>query len=241
MLIQIAKTLVSTSIRHRSDTFVSDRCLIHVGPKVFVNWVSVLGWQCRGSYLIEYADLINSSLCFKPAYQPIAPGRIKSNLQIMDWYRQTTRRYLGQSWSGSMSPYGVTKPQWVNKCALNQICPEVPSPVAIWWLKSPAPRLFAQPIVHVQIKENTKTPRHWPLWWESTDDRWIPSQRASNTENVSNWWRHHAPRRRLIWWRMNFPWFLRSLPELPILWYPIQLEIPCCIKHLCGITSEYTY
>ena len=29
------------------------------------------------------------------------------------------------------------------------------------------------------------------LWGESTADRWFPSQRASNAENVSIWWRHH--------------------------------------------------
>ena len=33
---------------------------------------------------------------------------------------------------------------------------------------------FAQPFVPVQIKENIKAPRHWPLWWESTGDQWIP-------------------------------------------------------------------
>ena len=26
----------------------------------------------------------------------------------------------------------------------------------------------------MQIKENTKAPRHWPFGWESTSDRWIP-------------------------------------------------------------------
>ena len=25
-----------------------------------------------------------------------------------------------------------------------------------------------------QIKENIKAPRHWPLCWEFTGDRWIP-------------------------------------------------------------------
>ena len=40
-------------------------------------------------------------------------------------------------------------------------------------LKSLAYRLFAQPFVQAQIKENIRTPRHWPLWGESTDDRWI--------------------------------------------------------------------
>ena len=37
---QIAKSLESTSIRHRSDTFASDRCLIDVDPRVFA--ISVL-------------------------------------------------------------------------------------------------------------------------------------------------------------------------------------------------------
>ena len=41
-------------------------------------------------------------------------------------------------------------------------------------LKSPAPRLFAQPFVQVQIKENIKVPRPWPLWGDYIGDRWIP-------------------------------------------------------------------
>ena len=53
-----------------------------------------------------------------------------------------------------------------------------------WWrLKSPASRLFTQPFVQVQTKENIKVPCHWPLWGE------FPGQRASNTENVPIWWR----------------------------------------------------
>ena len=43
----------------------------------------------------------------------------------------------------------------------------------------------------VQIKENIKTPRHWPLCGEFTGDRWIPSTEGSNAENVSISWRHH--------------------------------------------------
>ena len=42
-----------------------------------------------------------------------------------------------------------------------------------WRLKSPASRLFTQPFIQAQIKENIKAPRHWPLWGESTVDRWI--------------------------------------------------------------------
>ena len=43
-----------------------------------------------------------------------------------------------------------------------------------WRLKSPASRLFTQPIIRVQIKVNIKAPRHWPLCGEFTEDRWIP-------------------------------------------------------------------
>ena len=39
-------------------------------------------------------------------------------------------------------------------------------------LKSPASWLFTQ--AHIQVKENFKAPRHWPLWGEFTGDRWIP-------------------------------------------------------------------
>ena len=35
-------------------------------------------------------------------------------------------------------------------------------------------RLFTQPFIQAQIKENTKAPRHWPLWGEFTGDQWIP-------------------------------------------------------------------
>ena len=31
-----------------------------------------------------------------------------------------------------------------------------------------------------------------PLWGEFTGHRWIPSQRASNAENVFSWWRHYV-------------------------------------------------
>ena len=37
----------------------------------------------------------------------------KSTLvQVMAWYRQATSHYLSQCWPRSMSPNGVTRPQW---------------------------------------------------------------------------------------------------------------------------------
>ena len=39
----------------------------------------------------------------------------KSTLvQVMAWCRQATSHYLNQCWPKSMSPYGITRPQWVN-------------------------------------------------------------------------------------------------------------------------------
>ena len=40
----------------------------------------------------------------------------KSTLvQVMAWCRQATSHYLSQCWPSSMSPYGVTRPQWVKE------------------------------------------------------------------------------------------------------------------------------
>ena len=35
-------------------------------------------------------------------------------VQLMAWCRQATSHYLSQCWPRSLSPYGVTRPQWVN-------------------------------------------------------------------------------------------------------------------------------
>ena len=40
-------------------------------------------------------------------------------------------------------------------------------------LKSLAYGLFVQSFVQAQITKNIKVPRRWPLWGESTSDRWI--------------------------------------------------------------------
>ena len=37
-----------------------------------------------------------------------------------------------------------------------------------------ASRLFTQPFIQTQIKENIKAPRHWPLCGEFSRGRWIP-------------------------------------------------------------------
>ena len=47
--------------------------------------------------------------------------------------------------------------------------------------------------VQEQINENIIATRHWPFCGEFTGDRWNPrTQRATNAENGSIWWRHHG-------------------------------------------------
>ena len=44
----------------------------------------------------------------------------KSTLvQVMAWCRQATSHYLSQCWPRSMSPYGLTRPHWVNGARLS--------------------------------------------------------------------------------------------------------------------------
>ena len=38
----------------------------------------------------------------------------------------------------------------------------------------PSSRLFIQPFIQAQMKENVKAPRHWPLCGKFTGDWWIP-------------------------------------------------------------------
>ena len=47
----------------------------------------------------------------------------KSTLvQVMAWCRQATSHYLNQCWPRSPTPYGVTRPQWVNTLEPEQNC-----------------------------------------------------------------------------------------------------------------------
>ena len=45
-------------------------------------------------------------------------------IQVMAWCRQATSHYLSQCWPRYLSPYGVTRPQWVNTVQYNQFSPK---------------------------------------------------------------------------------------------------------------------
>ena len=57
-----------------------------------------------------------------PRWMPLDLTDDKSTLvQVMDWCRQATSHYLSQWWPCSMSPYGVTRPQWVEAYSVSPI------------------------------------------------------------------------------------------------------------------------
>ena len=62
--------------------------------------------------------------------------------------------------------YGCLNFRWLST--------KVTSQWELWRLRSPASRLFTQPFIQAQIKENIKAPRHWPLWGELAGHRRIP-------------------------------------------------------------------
>ena len=110
--------------------------------------------------------------------------------------KEMSETYHYPSKTKHMEPVCILPVMYVTYCAryLN-IC--YFRAVTSWWvrwrLKSPTSRLFAQPFVEAQIKENIKVPPDWAFarrihWWPVDS----PHQRASNAQNVSIWWRHHV-------------------------------------------------
>ena len=59
---------------------------------------------------------MNNSCESAPMWMPHNTFADKSALdEVMVWYRQATSHYLSQCWRRSVSPYGVTRSQWVEE------------------------------------------------------------------------------------------------------------------------------
>ena len=70
-------------------------------------------------------------------YMPQDLSDDKSTLvQVMAWCYQASSHYLNQCWPRSMSPYGVTKPQWVNSSPLSAAC-------MLQWIRSALVQIMA--------------------------------------------------------------------------------------------------
>ena len=98
------KDLFKTEGKYNSKTF-------------FFHWIflsSLTHWHLGDFNLI----LVNGGwgISYKIAFRrrPLELTDDKSTLvQVMAWCRQATSHYLSQCWPRSMSPNGVTRPQWV--------------------------------------------------------------------------------------------------------------------------------
>ena len=73
--------------------------------------------------LISWIDTLSNSCETALRSMPQNPSDDKSTLvQVMAWCRQAASHYLSQCCPKSLSPYGVTRPQWVNTLELLQSC-----------------------------------------------------------------------------------------------------------------------
>ena len=83
----------------------------------------------RGGYNFEIIifriDILRNSYEIVLRRIPTPPIHDKStSVSVMAWYCQATSHYLTQCWPNSLSPHGVTRPQWVK---VHQ-----PFPLDIW-------------------------------------------------------------------------------------------------------------
>ena len=66
--------------------------------------------------LVLLIDFFRSSDDNAPRWMPWDLTDDKStSVQVMAWCHQATNHYLSQCWHRSLSPYGVTRPGWVNR------------------------------------------------------------------------------------------------------------------------------
>ena len=79
--------------------------------------------------LISQMDILSCSCVIDLRWLPHNPIDDKSTLvQVMVWCLQAPNHYLSQYWPGFVSPYGITRPQWVKdkigwgKCILLWQC-----------------------------------------------------------------------------------------------------------------------
>ena len=91
--------------------------------------------------LISVTDGWGISCKIALRWMPLDLTHDKSTLfQVMAWCRQATSHYLSQCWPRFMSPFGVTRPQWVN-CFVLTKCSCTVVIVLVWclffWLSIP--------------------------------------------------------------------------------------------------------
>ena len=85
----------------RLNSLAPGRCGNHFKSVISKHmlWIKFMGTSCE----IALRRMPQNTFDNKPTL-----------VQVMAWCSQATSRYLSQCWPRSLSPYGVTRPQWVN-------------------------------------------------------------------------------------------------------------------------------
>ena len=122
----------------------------------------------------------------------------KSTLvQVMAWCRHATSHYLSQCWPRSMSPFGVTRPQWVNMTTAQQRTIKLAS---LQWhhngrdgVSNHQPRdCLLNRLSGRRSKATAKLRVTGLCEGNSPVTGEFPTQRACIAENLSICWRHHV-------------------------------------------------
>ena len=103
------------------ETMAQTECLHH-GNTLHSVFNSLAPGRC-GCYLklvifklVSRINILSISCEIVLRWTPQDVTDDKSTLvQVMAWCHQATSHYLSQCWPRSVSPYGVTRPQWVKK------------------------------------------------------------------------------------------------------------------------------
>ena len=108
------------------------------------------------------------------------------NVKVNDYFRFLFDN-VGSNMCINISLYGFCPSVSMDIQPSIDFCP-IAITMTLWWtrwrLKASASRVFTQPFIRAQIKENIKAPRHWPLWEEFTRGRWIPPHKGPVTSKM---------------------------------------------------------
>ena len=97
--------------RYIEHVALSHLCLNSLAPGGFENIFQNVFFK-----LISWIDTLSNSCETALRSMPQNPSDDKSTLvQVMAWCRQAASHYLSQCCPRSLSPYGVTRPQWVKE------------------------------------------------------------------------------------------------------------------------------
>ena len=100
-----------TKLSHWGELKEWDKAFNSLAPGGFENIFQNVFFK-----LISWIDTLSNSCETALRSMPQNPSDDKSTLvQVMAWCRQAASHYLSQCCPRSLSPYGVTRPQWVKK------------------------------------------------------------------------------------------------------------------------------